>query len=45
LASKNDLKVFEIDSQEEKINSTYKTFLSNFWQTSIIIFIIILTFI
>jgi len=40
-----DLKVFEVSSQKEKIDATYKTFISNFWQTSIIIFIVILFFI
>jgi len=45
LKDSKNIKVFEIDSQKEKIDSTYKTFISNFWQTSIIIFIIILTFI
>jgi multidrug efflux pump subunit AcrB len=41
----DDLKVYEINSQKEKIDSTYKTFLSNFRQTTVIIFIIILLFI
>ncbi len=45
LRDKNDLKVYEISSQKEKIDSTYKTFISNFRQTSIIIFLIILIFI
>ncbi len=41
----SDLQVFEINSQKEKINSTYKTFISNFRQTTVIIFIVILLFI
>ncbi len=40
-----DLQVYEINSQKEKIDSTYKTFISNFRQTSLIIFLVILTFI
>ena len=38
---KNNLKIFEVDSQKESIDSTYKTFVWNFRQTSLIIFIII----
>lgn len=41
----DDLKVYEINSQKEKIDSTYKTFLSNFRQTTVIIFLVILIFI
>jgi len=41
----SNLKVYEIMSQKEKIDWTYKTFISNFRQTTIIIFIIILFFI
>lgn len=40
-----NLKFYEISSQKEKIDSTYKTFLSNFRQTTVIIFLIILIFI
>ncbi len=40
-----DLEVYEISSQKEKIDSTYKTFISNFRQTSVIIFFVILLFI
>ncbi len=40
-----DLQVFEVASQKEKIDATYKTFISNFRQTSVIIFIVILFFI
>ena len=40
-----DLIFYEINSQKEKIDSTYQTFLSNFRQTTVIIFIIILLFI
>lgn len=39
--TKNNLKIFEVDSQKESIDSTYKTFVWNFRQTSLIIFIII----
>ncbi len=39
------LQVYEVNSQKEKIDSTYKTFISNFRQTSVIIFIVILLFI
>ena len=45
LENHKDLKVYEINSLKEIIDSTYQTFISNFWQTSIIIFIIILLFI
>jgi hypothetical protein len=41
----SDLEVYEINSQKEKIDSTYKTFISNFRQTSVIIFFVILLFI
>ncbi len=41
----SDLQVYEINSQKEKIDSTYKTFISNFRQTSVIIFFVILLFI
>ncbi len=41
----SNIQVFEISSQKEKIDSTYKTFISNFRQTTLIIFIIILLFI
>ncbi|MDD2870457.1 MAG: efflux RND transporter permease subunit [Candidatus Gracilibacteria bacterium] len=41
----SDLEVYEINSQKEKIDSTYKTFLSNFRQTTVIIFLVILIFI
>lgn len=41
----DDLVFYEINSQKEKIDSTYQTFLSNFRQTTLIIFIIILLFI
>ena len=40
-----ELQVFEVASQKEKIDATYKTFISNFWQTSVIIFLVILLFI
>ncbi len=40
-----NLFVYEINSQKEKIDSTYKTFISNFWQTTLIIFFVILLFI
>ncbi len=40
-----NLKVYEISSQKEKIDSTYKTFIWNFWQTTVIIFLVILIFI
>ncbi len=46
--SNEDLKkllVYEIHSQKEKIDSTYKTFISNFRQTTLIIFMVILLFI
>ncbi|EKD66772.1 MAG: Outer membrane efflux protein [uncultured bacterium (gcode 4)] len=39
--TQSNLKIFEVDSQKESIDSTYKTFVWNFWQTSLIIFIII----
>jgi len=48
LNPKDDLKelqVFEVASQKEKIDATYKTFISNFRQTSVIIFFVILLFI
>ena len=41
----DDLLVYEINSQKEKIDSTYKTFLSNFRQTTLIIFLVILSFV
>ena len=41
----NNLNIFEVDSQQEKIDAMYQTFVSNFRQTTIIIFIIILLFI
>ncbi|MFK7780321.1 MAG: efflux RND transporter permease subunit [Candidatus Gracilibacteria bacterium] len=41
----SNLQVYEVNSQKEKIDSTYKTFLSNFRQTTVIIFLIILIFI
>lgn len=41
----DNLIFYEINSQKEKIDSTYKTFLSNFWQTTLIIFVVILLFI
>lgn len=42
---KEDIKYYEILSQKDQIDSTYKTFISNFWQTSFFIFIIIIFFI
>jgi len=39
------LKFYEVSSEKEKIDSTYQTFISNFRQTTLIIFIIILLFI
>lgn len=41
----NELSIFEVDSQQEKIDSMYQTFVWNFRQTTLIIFIIILLFI
>lgn len=41
----SDLQIYEINSQKEKIDSTYKTFISNFRQTTVIIFLVILLFI
>ena len=42
---KNWLKIYEIASQKERITSTFFTFIENFWQTTLIIFVVILLFI
>lgn len=41
----NDLWFYELSNAKEKIDNTYNTFISNFWQTSVLILIIILLFI
>ena len=41
----DNIKFYEVLSQKEKIDNTYETFISNFRQTSIIIFIIVILFI
>lgn len=42
--SHSDLEFIETLSQEESINKTYGLFISNFWQTGLLVFFIILLF-
>jgi multidrug efflux pump subunit AcrB len=39
-----DLEFVETLSQEESINKTYGLFISNFWQTGLLVFFVVLFF-
>ncbi len=41
---KNDLKLIKVYSDEENINRVYHTFINNFWQTMVIILIVLFLF-